>query len=76
MVFEKPNGNLAIYDWKRCKSIDYENDYGKMAKTKCIEHLPDAKFWHYSLQLNMYKTLLSTLCFYLLSNCKLTRSIL
>ena len=58
MVFEKPNGNLAIYDWKRCKSIDYENDYGKMAKTKCIEHLPDAKFWHYSLQLNMYKTIL------------------
>jgi hypothetical protein len=29
-----------------------------MAKTKCIEHLPDAKFWHYSLQLNMYKTIL------------------
>ncbi len=24
MVFEKPNGNLAIYDWKR-KSREYES---------------------------------------------------
>ena len=58
MVFENPDGTLRIYDWKRCKSIDNEAFGGKCAKTECIRHLPDAKFWHYSLQLNTYKTIL------------------
>jgi hypothetical protein len=29
-------------------------------KTACIQHLPDTNFWHYSLQLNMYKMILET----------------
>ena len=58
MVFENPDGTLRIYDWKRCKEIENEGFAGKCAKTECIRHLPDAKFWHYSLQLNTYKTIL------------------
>lgn len=58
MVFELPNGDLLIYDWKRCKEITYDNNFGKSAKTACIKHLPDTNFWHYALQLNMYKTIL------------------
>jgi len=57
MVFENPDGTLLIYDWKRCKEITYENGFGKSAITPCISHLPDTNFWHYSLQLNMYKTI-------------------
>jgi hypothetical protein len=26
--------------------------------TSCISHLPDTNFWHYALQLNVYKTIL------------------
>jgi ATP-dependent exoDNAse (exonuclease V) beta subunit len=59
MVYENEDGTLSIYDWKRCKEIAYEN-YGKCMKTPCIQHLPDTNFWHYSLQLNMYKTILET----------------
>jgi hypothetical protein len=58
MIFENPDGTLLIYDWKRCQEINCENGFGKFAKTSCISHLPDTNFWHYALQLNMYKTIL------------------
>jgi hypothetical protein len=58
MIFENPDGTLQIYDWKRCKEISYESGFGKSATTDCISHLPDTNFWHYSLQLNVYKTIL------------------
>jgi CRISPR/Cas system-associated exonuclease Cas4 (RecB family) len=58
MIFENPDGTLRIYDWKRCKEIPNESFGGKCSATKCIGHLPDSKFWHYSLQLNTYKTIL------------------
>ena len=59
MVYENiDDGSLSIYDWKRCKSIDKTNGWNKFAITECISHLPDSNFWHYSLQLNTYKTIL------------------
>ena len=58
MIFENPDGSLQIYDWKRCKEISYDSYYGKAAITPCISHLPDTNFWHYSLQLNVYKNIL------------------
>ena len=58
MVFEDERGKLWIYDWKRCIEIDYENQYGKTALTDCIKYMPDAKYWHYALQLNMYRRFL------------------
>ena len=58
MVYENPDGTLAIYDWKRCLEITSENRYKKFAKTKAIAHYPDTNFWHYALQLNVYKTII------------------
>ena len=58
MVFEKTNGNLCIYDWKRCKEIVTVNSFQKYGKIECIKHLPDTNYWHYSLQLNTYKAIL------------------
>ncbi len=57
MLYMNKNGNLDIYDWKRCKNITKEN-YWRSSTTKCIGHLPDSNFWHYSLQLNVYKYIL------------------
>tara|TARA_B100000927_G_scaffold289932_1_gene287542 strand:+ start:877 stop:1671 length:795 start_codon:yes stop_codon:yes gene_type:complete len=54
MIFENPDGTLQIYDWKRCKEIKKDNRWDS-AITECVSHLPDANFWHYSLQLNTYK---------------------
>jgi hypothetical protein len=52
------DGTFSIYDWKRSKEIKKTAFGGAFAKTQGIEHLPDSNFWHYSLQLNTYKTIL------------------
>lgn len=57
MVFEKDDGSITLYDWKRCKEIKQENKF-ESATTPCINHLPNSNYWHYSLQLNTYKYLL------------------
>jgi len=56
MVYKKSDGTLAIYDWKRVEEIRTENKwdhgYGPLA------HLPDTNYWHYTIQLNVYKYIL------------------
>jgi len=51
---------LLIYDWKRCREITKTNRANKFATHPTIEHLPDTNFWHYALQLNIYKYILQT----------------
>jgi len=58
MVYENPDGSLAIYDWKRSKEITKVNGFKESAITECVNHLPNTNFWHYSLQLNTYKAIL------------------
>jgi len=59
MVFENEKGELLIYDWKRCQEIKHDNgNWTTYSTTPCISHLPDTNFWHYALQLNIYKTIL------------------
>lgn len=59
MVYKNSiTGGFEIYDWKRSREIEFDNNFGKTAKTKCIKHFPDSNFWHYSLQLNTYKKIL------------------
>lgn len=56
MVFKKPDGTFAIYDWKRAKEMKYENSW-QQGKPP-LDHLPDTNYWHYSIQLNIYRTIL------------------
>jgi hypothetical protein len=59
MVYINKNDNsLNIYDWKRSKKITKEAFNNKYAITPCIDHLPDSNYFHYSLQLNIYKAIL------------------
>jgi len=51
---------LVIYDWKRCRDITKTNAGNKFATHPAIEHLPDTNYWHYALQLNIYKYILET----------------
>jgi ATP-dependent exoDNAse (exonuclease V) beta subunit len=60
MVYENQDGTLSIYDWKRSKNITRINQFNKFALTSCICHLPDSNFWHYALQLNMYKYIIES----------------
>jgi hypothetical protein len=59
MVFyRKSDDSYVIYDWKRSKEIKRENDwetgYGP------VSHLPNCNYWHYTLQLNVYRWFLET----------------
>jgi hypothetical protein len=51
---------LLIYDWKRCREITKASRVNKFATHPAIEHLPDTNYWHYALQLNIYKYILQT----------------
>jgi ATP-dependent exoDNAse (exonuclease V) beta subunit len=54
----KSDGKFLIYDWKRSKEIKSDNPYGTGFAP--IDHLPDTNYWHYTLQLNVYKWILET----------------
>lgn len=54
MVFySKKLKGYVIYDWKRSKEIKTKNDFGSGYGP--VKHLPDCNYWHYTLQLNIYK---------------------
>ena len=57
MLFENSDNTLSLYDWKRCKYIKKDNPW-ETASVPCIAHLPNSNYWHYALQLNMYKFIL------------------
>jgi len=57
MVYRrKSDGKFVIYDWKRSKEIKSENPFGSGLAP--LEHLPDTNYWHYTMQLNVYKWIL------------------
>jgi hypothetical protein len=56
MVYRKPDGTLAIYDWKRIEEVKTENRF--QSGFGPISHLPDTNYWQYSLQLNVYRYIL------------------
>jgi hypothetical protein len=60
MVYENSDNTLMIYDWKRSKQIIRNKPYETYSKIDCISHIPDLNFWHYSLQLNIYKYILES----------------
>jgi hypothetical protein len=51
---------LVIYDWKRCREITKTHPLFRFATHPAIEHIPDSNYWHYALQLNIYKYILQT----------------
>ena len=56
MVYMKPDGTLAIYDWKRIEELKTDNQW--QSGLGPVAHLPDTNYWHYSLQLNVYRYIL------------------
>lgn len=56
MVFVDELGKYHLYDWKRSKQIKENNQYEEGYFP--LSHLPNANYWQYSLQLNIYKQIL------------------
>jgi ATP-dependent exoDNAse (exonuclease V) beta subunit len=56
-VFINKDGTITLGDWKRSKEItsnSFDNKCGKFP----FNNLPDCNFYHYSLQLNLYRMIL------------------
>ena len=64
MVYEKNNGDLFLFDWKRSTKI--VNDAGYLIESNFdygfdeLSHIADNGYNKYSLQLNLYKYILET----------------
>jgi hypothetical protein len=56
MIYKKPDGTLAIYDWKRIEELKTENKY--QSGLGPLAHLPDTNYWHYTMQLNVYRDII------------------
>jgi hypothetical protein len=52
----RSDGAFFIYDWKRCKKLETENRFESCLPP--ISHLPNTNYWHYTLQLNVYRYIL------------------
>jgi hypothetical protein len=49
---------IAILDWKRSKEIKTSNRFQKLKEP--MSHLDDCNFFHYAIQLNIYRYILET----------------
>jgi ATP-dependent DNA helicase PIF1 len=56
-VFKNNDGTITLGDWKRSKEINFNSFDNKCGKFP-FSHLPDCNFYHYSLQLNLYRMIL------------------
>lgn len=54
------DGTLSILDWKRVEEIKKTNNFGKRCILDGLKHIHDTNYWHYTLQLNIYKYILET----------------
>lgn len=57
-LFRRADGTLLMIDWKRSKEIKKENRYAR--GLGCLSHLPDANYYKYALQQNLYREILRT----------------
>ena len=58
-VSENDPDTLLIYDWKRTAKLTKTNSF--QSGKGPLAHLPDTNYWHYTMQLNIYRHILETL---------------
>lgn len=58
IYYRKSDGKYVIYDWKRSKDIKTGNEFESGYHP--LDHLPHCNYWHYTLQLNIYRWFLQT----------------
>jgi hypothetical protein len=58
ILHNKSNGSYELFDWKTNKKIDTKSYGGKSGITSATRHLPDCNFYHYVLQLSLYRYLI------------------
>lgn len=54
MMYLNPDGTVTIADWKRCEVLRKEG-FGEFGNHELTKHLPNTNYWHYVIQLSIYK---------------------
>jgi len=54
---DRKTSKLSIFDWKTNKEIKLKDKYNKWGKM-FLSHLPNCNFYHYTVQLGIYKKML------------------
>ena len=60
MIYQLENGNYVLCDFKRSRGINLYDNYGKFCLHPKLSHIPDTNYYHYSIQLSLYKYILET----------------
>ena len=58
LALDKTTGNYEIIDWKTSKRIDTSSYGNKTGTSSVTQDVPDCNFYHYALQLSLYRYLL------------------
>ena len=58
LALDKTTGNYEIIDWKTSKRIDTSSYGNKTGTSSVTQDVPDCNFYHYVLQLSLYRYLL------------------
>jgi hypothetical protein len=58
LLCRQPDGRIAILDWKRSKEIVMHNRFQRMLPP--FDTFSDCNFFHYALQLNLYKYIIES----------------
>ena len=58
LALDKTTGNYEIIDWKTSKRIDTSSYGNKTGTSSVTQDVPDSNFYHYALQLSLYRYLL------------------
>ena len=54
MMYINPDGTYTIADWKRCEVLRKEG-FGEFGNHELTRNFPNTNYWHYYVQLNVYK---------------------
>ena len=58
LLCKDEDSRIVIVDWKRAKALPTDSVFGTLSYP--LNHLPDAAYWHYAMQVNVYRFFLES----------------
>ncbi|HEY9705834.1 MAG TPA: PD-(D/E)XK nuclease family protein [Allocoleopsis sp.] len=59
-IYYNSDGTYTLIDWKTSEKIEKESYKNRKGIHNATKHIPDSNYWHYAIQLNLYKKILES----------------
>jgi ATP-dependent exoDNAse (exonuclease V) beta subunit len=59
-LYFNSDGSVSLLDWKTSEKIEKESYKGRVGIHNATKNIPDSNYWHYAIQLNLYKKILES----------------